>query len=149
MSTKGKSTKTRWQEFCTTAHHWLWVQILAWRYARTLFPAHDVIKGINILVFGDKQATVWHRKYSRHHATVINNPSSTSPIIPGTGSIDIVNKIEAVIDWESARYTKPDKPLTAYETWLKYYRHIDMRDTLKALGLWARHIDVLVTVTRT
>lgn len=141
MSTKGKSTKTRWQEFCTTAHHWLWVQILAWRYARTLFPAHDVIKGINILVFGDKQATAWHRKYSRHHATVINNPSS-SATIPGTslsvGSIDIRNKIEAAIDWESARYTKPDKPLTAYETWLKYYRHVDMVDTLKTLGLWGK-----------
>lgn len=135
MDTKG--SKTRWQEFCTTAHHWLWVQILAWRYARTLFPAHDVIKGINILVFGDKQATAWHRKYSRHHAVVIN-PSSTSAIIPGTGSIDITNKIEAAIDWESARYTKPDKPLTAYETWLKYYRHIDMADTLKALGLWGK-----------
>lgn len=138
MSTKGKSTKTRWQEFCATAHHWLWVQILAWRYAHTLFPAHDVIKAINILVFGDKRATTWHRKYSRHHATVIANPSSTSPIIPGTGSIDIVNKIEAAIDWESARYTKPDKPLTAYETWLGYYRYIDMADTLKALGLWSK-----------
>lgn len=135
MSTKGKSTKTRWQEFCTTAHHWLWVQILAWRYARTLFPAHDVIKAINILAFGDKQATTWHRKYSRHHATVTTNPSS-SATVPGVGSIDIRNKIEAAIDWESARYTKPDKPLTAYETWLRYYRHIDMADTLKALGLW-------------
>lgn len=138
MDTKGKSTKTRWQEFCTTAHHWLWVQILAWRYARTLFPAHDVIKGINILVFGDKRATAWHRKYSRHHATITTDPSSTNAIIPGVGPIDIVNRIEAAIDWESARYTKPDKPLTAYETWLKYYRHVDMADTLKTLGLWGK-----------
>lgn len=131
-----KSTKTRWQEFCATAHHWLWIQILAWRYARTLFPVHDVIKAINILVFGDKRATAWHRKYSRHHAVAINPSSSAA--IPGTGPIDIVNKIEAAIDWESARYTKPDKPLTAYETWLRYYRHIDMVDTLKALGLWGK-----------
>ena len=100
------------------------------------FPAHDVIKGIDILVFGDKRATIWHRKYSRHH-TVVIDPSS-SAAIPGTGSIDIAGKIEAAIDWESARYTKPDKPLTAYETWLKYYRHIDMVDTLKALGLWGK-----------
>lgn len=137
MDKRTKGTKTRLQEFCTTAHHWLWVQILAWRYARTFFPAHDVIKGINILVFGDKQATAWHRKYSRHHATIITNPSF-SATIPGVGSIGIVNKIEAAIDWESARYTKPDKPLTAYETWLRYYRHIDMADTLKALGLWGK-----------
>lgn len=133
---KSTSTKTRWQEFCATAHHWLWVQILAWRYARTLFPAHDVVKAINILVFGDKRATAWHRKHSRHH-TVFINPSSTNAI-PGAGPIDIRNKIEAAIDWESARYTKPDKPLTAYETWLKYYRHVDMVDTLKALGLWGK-----------
>lgn len=135
-----KSTKTRWQEFCTTAHHWLWVQILAWRCARTLFPAHDIVKAINILVFGDKQATAWHRKYSRHHATIITNPffKATIPGVGSIGSIDIRNKIEAAIDWESARYTKPDKPLTAYETWLKYYRHVDMVDTLKALGLWGK-----------
>lgn len=133
MNTKGKNAKTRWHEFCATAHHWLWVQILAWRYARTLFPAHDVIKAINILIFGDKRATIWHRKYSRHH-TVVINPSS----IPGVGLIDIAGKIEAAIDWESARYTKPDKPLTAYETWLRYYRHIDMADMLKVLGLWGK-----------
>jgi hypothetical protein len=28
---------------------------------------------------------------------------------------------EAIFDWESARYTKPDKPLNARETCLKYY----------------------------
>ena len=26
-----------------------------------------------------------------------------------------------VIDWECARFTKPDKPLNAYETYKKYY----------------------------
>lgn len=26
-----------------------------------------------------------------------------------------------VLDWESARYTKPDKPLNAYDTLLYYY----------------------------
>lgn len=28
---------------------------------------------------------------------------------------------EAIFDWESARFTKPDKPLNARETCLKYY----------------------------
>ena len=26
-----------------------------------------------------------------------------------------------VLDWESARYTKPDKPLNAYDTLVNYY----------------------------
>jgi len=26
-----------------------------------------------------------------------------------------------VLDWESARYTKPDKPLNAYDTLINYY----------------------------
>ena len=49
---------------------------------------------------------------------------------------DIENKVEAAIDWESARFTKPDKPLTAYQCWKKYYQDIDMKDTLKSLGFW-------------
>lgn len=52
---------------------------------------------------------------------------------------DIPNKIEAAIDWESARFTKPNKPLNAYETWQKYYFHIDMEDTLKSLGFWPKN----------
>lgn len=28
---------------------------------------------------------------------------------------------QAVVDWECARFTKPDKPLNAYDTLLKYY----------------------------
>ena len=49
---------------------------------------------------------------------------------------DIKNKIEAAIDWESARFTKPEKPLDAYDTWKKYYYDIDMEETLKQLGFW-------------
>lgn len=49
---------------------------------------------------------------------------------------DIKNKIEAAIDWESARFTKPDKPLDAYDTWKEYYSDIDMELTLKLLGFW-------------
>lgn len=45
-------------------------------------------------------------------------------------------KVEAAIDWESARFTKPEKPLNAYQTWKKYYSDIDMEDTLKQLGFW-------------
>ena len=49
---------------------------------------------------------------------------------------DIPNKEEAAIDWESARFTKPEKPLDAYDTWLKYYYDIPMEETLRKLGFW-------------
>ena len=49
---------------------------------------------------------------------------------------DIKNKIEAAFDWESARYTKPDKPLDAFDTWKKYYPNVDMESTLRMLGYW-------------
>ena len=45
--------------------------------------------------------------------------------------------IEAIIDWECARLTKPDKPLNAWETMKKY--HADKEEILipvfKELGL--------------
>lgn len=41
-----------------------------------------------------------------------------------------------LIAWESARFTKPEKQLTAYETWQKLYPDIDMAETLKKLGFW-------------
>lgn len=86
------------------------------------FPFHDFLKMINIFIFGDTIATKLHRKFSHHHEH----------------NGDIKNKIEAAIDWESARFTKPDKPLNAYQTWVKYYHHIDMENTLKELDLWKK-----------
>lgn len=49
---------------------------------------------------------------------------------------DIKNKIEAAFDWECARFTKPDKPLDAYDTWKKYYPDVDMKYTLKWLDFY-------------
>ena len=46
------------------------------------------------------------------------------------------DKVEAAIDWESTRFTKPEKQLTAYEAWQKLYPDIDMAETLKKLGFW-------------
>lgn len=84
------------------------------------FPFHDLWKTVNIALLGDKTATKLHRRFSGHH---LQNG-------------DIRNKVEAAIDWESARFTKPDKPLNAYQTWKKYYPEVDMEDTLKKLGFW-------------
>lgn len=50
----------------------------------------------------------FHRKHNRHH--VKNNLKKTPDDL-----------LDTVIDWECARLTKPDKPLNAYETLMKFY----------------------------
>lgn len=95
------------------------------------FPFHDFVKMINVFIFGDKIATKLHRKFSKHHDHIYKAPDLLAGVYR-----DIPNKVEAAIDWESARFTKPEKPLNAYDTWVKYYSDIDMEDTLKLLGFW-------------
>ena len=128
-------------EFNQTRKHRKEVQRIAKEKGYS-FPMHDFIKMINILLLGDKIATKIHRKFSGHHAqsktylfAVVHD--SCGWVYPEYKTErDIKNKIEAAIDWESARFTKPDKSLNAYETWKKYYSDIDMEPTLKLLGFW-------------
>lgn len=105
------------------------------------FPFHDFLKMINVFLFGDKIATKLHRKFSNHHARMsmlriyyMDYSKSYYKVLPNKRFIK--NKIEAAIDWESARFTKPEKPLDAFDTWKKYYSDIDMEETLKQLGFW-------------
>ena len=131
----------RFEEIKNTIKHRKEVQ----RIAKSLgysFPMHDFVKMINIFIFGDKIATKLHRKFSSHHAqsetylfAIVHD--SCGWVYPEYKTRrDIKNKVEAAIDWESARLTKPEKPLNAYQTWKKYYSDIDMEDTLKQLGFW-------------
>lgn len=102
---------------------------------RYSFPFHDFVKMINVFIFGDKIATKLHRKFSKHHDHKYFYKYKAPDLLAGFYR-DIPNKVEAAIDWESARFTKPEKPLNAYDTWVKYYSDIDMEDTLKLLGFW-------------
>lgn len=81
--------------------------------SRTLL--HDTGKAINILLFGDHIATKIHRAMAGHHKE---------------DRMSFVQKAEAFCDWESARFTKPTKPLNGLETALKYYAHIEMSDVI-------------------
>lgn len=49
-----------------------------------------------------------HRSHNRHH--VKNNLDKSKDDL-----------IDTIIDWECARITKPDKPLNAYQTLMKFY----------------------------
>lgn len=67
---------------------------------------HDLDKVFLKLFLKKETAQKIHRKYSRHHA---RNASTKQ------------DYIQMIIDWECARYTKPDKPLNAKETLFKFY----------------------------
>ena len=68
---------------------------------------HDMDKLILYQFIDKKEASSYHKENASHHMT--NN-------IPKT----YFDKLEAVLDYESAGYTKPDKPLNAFDTINKF-----------------------------
>ena len=66
---------------------------------------HDLDKVFLYPILGKKITHNFHRKHSRHH-----NKACTYK-----------DYCAMVVDWECARFTKPDKPLNAYDTLYKYY----------------------------
>lgn len=92
-------------------------------YKRLLY--HDVDKLFMYGVIKDtKQAHNLHVGTSIHHC---------DNWIPG----DNFGRYETVLDYESARYTKPDKPLNAYATICKYhpYTMTELQPYLVNLGI--------------
>lgn len=92
---------------------------------------HDVDKLIMIILtpLSLKKIHEIHRKYTKHH---VNNRPKTKN-----------NLIQMIIDWECARYTKPDKPLNAYETMKKFYPETEVYiyPILKELGICNENIN--------
>jgi len=68
---------------------------------------HDLDKLFMYLFYNKNDVKKIHRNLCKHHENDLEK-----------GYLDYV---EMVLDWESARYTKPDKPLNAYDTLYKYY----------------------------
>lgn len=66
---------------------------------------HDTDKLVLYALLGVQRGSELHRKYSRHH-------------IPNL--LTFFDYEDCVIDYECARLTKPDKPLNAYNTIMKY-----------------------------
>mgnify|MGYP006995768147 CR=1 FL=1 len=68
---------------------------------------HDLDKVIlyNFLPF--EKVKSFHRKTARHHKNNLKKNRN--------------DYIDMIIDWECARFTKPDKPLNAYDTLYKFY----------------------------
>ena len=72
---------------------------------------HDLDKVIlyNFLPF--KKVKEFHRKTARHHDNNIKK--------------SVNDYIDMIIDWECARFTKPDKQLNAYDTLYKFYPNLE------------------------
>lgn len=84
---------------------------------------HDIDKMFTYLFYDKKTASQIHRSTAHHHANKIEKQYE--------------DYIEMVLDWESARYTKEDKPLNAYDTLYKYYPELEDKilPILKKLNL--------------
>ena len=68
---------------------------------------HDLDKllmYIFIPFLGTNKIQIIHRRLSNHHSEHSGN-----------------DYLSMIVDWECARFTKPDKPLNARETYEKYY----------------------------
>lgn len=85
--------------------------------------AHDLDKMYMYLFYDKKDASNIHRDKTAHHENELEKTE--------------LDYIEMVLDWESARYTKPDKPLNAYDTLVNYYpQMIDViLPILKKMGI--------------
>lgn len=94
-------------------------QLLGRNTIRSAF--HDLDKVFMLFFIDKEQASKIHRKHSRHH-----DKARTKS-----------DYIQMIVDWECARFTKPDKPLNARETLNKYYPNLkgNIEPLLKELGL--------------
>ena len=75
-----------------------------------------------LLISDRKKVHKWHRNHSRHHSIKAKTHSDFT---------------QMVIDWECARYTKPDKPLNARKTLYKFYPELENKvlPVIEELGL--------------
>lgn len=95
---------------------------------------HDMDKMYLLLFYDKKDINKFHRAMSTHHDNEL--PKTT------------LDYVEMILDWESARYTKDDKPLNAYDTMVKFYPHLkdQILPLLKQMGIDKSTLDKEVDV---
>lgn len=104
-------------------------------YYKYMFHDWDKLFMFIFLPFlGDRIINQWHQKHNRHHPIYTIGKNWEERL----KTEDKVDWFEAIIDWECARITKPDKPLDAYDTLMKYYPEYKYvaEPYFKMLGLW-------------
>ena len=68
---------------------------------------HDIDKVFLYAIIGANLTSTIHRRFSSHHVPRCMKKEKWI--------------VQAIIDWECARYTKSDKPLNARDTLLEHY----------------------------
>lgn len=93
-----------------TFKHWKMVLKLEKKYIGYYkYPFHDLDKLFMYIFFpylGTKIIQKIHTRFAKHHLRKYKKHMRYD---------------EAILDWESARFTKPDKPMDAWETYQKYF----------------------------
>ena len=84
---------------------------------------HDLDKLFMYLFYSKSDVSRIHRTLVAHHDNEMEKNN--------------LDYIEMVLDWESARYTKPDKPLNAYDTLYSYYPNMveEILPILQEMGI--------------
>jgi hypothetical protein len=92
-------------------------------YRRAMF--HDMDKVVLNCLCDEEFASKLHNRFTGHHKKQ-----------PGA-DVSLYDYIEMAIDWECARYTKPDKPLNAYLTMVSFYPQLEdnILPILKEMGI--------------
>lgn len=114
-----KNIKDSWKHIPYTIKHYKCFfkteKRIIGKYKHIFHDLDKVLLYIFVPYFGIEKINNIHRKFNKHHPTF---KYKNNIIFKSNLKIDW---IEAIIDWECARFTKPDKPLNAYETLTKFY----------------------------
>ena len=87
---------------------------------KNIYWHHDWDKLLLFIFFpwlGQRAINQFHQKHQRHHPTYASG-KDWKRNLKNPLEVDF---LQAVIDWECARMTKPDKPLDACDTMRKFY----------------------------
>lgn len=132
-----KNIRESYEHIPYTAKHYLaFMKVQKQLIGKYKYWHHDWDKLFLFIFFpflGDRIINQWHQKHNRHHPTFTVGKDWSKQI----KSPKKVEWTEAIIDWECARFTKPDKPLNARETMEKFYPEYrnEAEKALKELGL--------------
>lgn len=88
---------------------------------------HDLDKAFLYTLIAKKDASIYHKCHSKHHFEPRNQNTSK----------EILDMKEAIMDYESAGYTKPDKPRNAYDTICDFdvQYETELLEILNSLGI--------------
>ena len=122
----------------TWKHYLAFLKIEKQLLGKYKYKFHDwdkLILFIFLPFLGEFKINQLHQKYRKHHPNYLEG--NINCWIRHNKPHGDVDWIEAIIDWECARFTKPDKPLNARETLFEYYpNYIEYaKPYLEKLGL--------------